>query len=339
MILQNEAIKARIIDFSFSTENFRLIHEFKKSTKENELLFFLKPEFFHSNDRKSINLLLDLILEKINKFDIGINGIAALKGEFLRGANIIEKHYGFINKMSVSGSKIVCKSDLAKIKQCLDLKTDGDLKILGGHEVMKEYKSVDEEVLRDLWYSKQACRMGEGFYAQHQKIDGEDVILINGFHPGQIKHYTGPESKVVLFLLSTDTDWSVVRNDFVGDTFPEKAAEGSIRATFLKNSREYNIKTIDVANNFVHASSGPFDALFEICNFVGNLEGINYCKHDTNIYNLMTSKYNLDKEDYEACLDNPVIKLDDSSTDLFTITKNKNTFDAIGQYVKYFKRS
>lgn len=336
--MQDEGIKAGIIDSIFSKENFSLIQEFKSSSKENEFLFFLKPEFFQSNDKILISLLLDLILQKIKQFDIDIDGVAALKGDFLKGADIIEKHYGFINKMSVKGSEIVTGADKAKIMEVMGIDSLKNYKILGGHEVIAKYESVDETALQELWYSGGSFRVGEGFYAQYQKICGEDIILINGFHPSQIKHYTRPESRIVLFLLNTDTDWFTVRNNFVGDTFPEKAKPGSIRATLLKDAQKYRIEAIDVANNFVHASSGPFDALFEICNFVGNLEGINYCRYNTNIYNLMTSKYNLEIEDYEMCLENPAVKIDDSQSDLFTATKNKNTFSAIEYYIGHFKK-
>ncbi|MBM3705772.1 MAG: nucleoside-diphosphate kinase [Actinobacteria bacterium] len=335
--MEAEKTGDKILESVASDKKITLIEQFSTSGKENETLFFLKPEFFQIPDIESIKRLLLLIFKKIDEFEIEISGIATLTGSFLAGSKIIERHYGFINKMSVSGSKIVNGYDKVKIMEALSLGDLKDYKILGGHEAVNRYGSIDEKMLTELWYSKEAKRIGEGFYIQPHTINGDKVILINGFHPNQIRHYTNPASRIVLFLLSTDTDWFTLRNNFVGDTFPERAAPGSIRALLYRDSGRYGIGSINVANNFVHASSGPYDAVFEICNFVGNLEGINYCRYNTNIYKLMIEKFKLAESDFLKCLENPAIKTDDSETDLFTITKNKNTFDAISKYISYFK--
>lgn len=337
--MHRKEIKEKILGSDSTEEKISLACEFKNSDKENELLFFLKPEFFYFESINHTEPILDLIFKKIDQFKIDINGVVILKGKFLKDSNIIEKHYGFINKMSVNGSKIIKKSDKEKIKTLLRLGSLDDYKILGGHEAMQFYQHLDENALQNLWYFGDATRIGEGFYVQAHRINNDDVILINGFHPSQIKHYTGSESKIVLFLLNTDTDWKIIRNDFVGDTYPEKANKGSVRAALFKNAEKFRIKKINVANNFVHASSGPFDALFEICNFVGNIEGINYCRYNTNIYYIMTQKYDLSDDDYERCLSNPKARVDDIQTDLYTLTKNKNTHEAVMNYIKYFKNN
>ena len=161
--------------------------------------------------------------------------------------------------------------------------------------------------------------------------------MINGFNPSQIKHFTSPDSQIVLFLLHTGTDWNILRNDMVGDTFPDKALPGSIRAVLYENSEKYGVGSINVAKNFVHASSGPFDALFEICNFVGNIKEISICKYDTNIFHLMRNKFDLLKEDFDKSLDNPYANINGKEVDLFSFTKNKNTIESIEDFVKYFK--
>ena len=336
--MENINLVKEIIDAAFSDKDIYLIKNFIASNKENETLFFLKPEFFHIKKIDSIKDLLLFILNEIKDFNITISGIVKLSGNFLKVSKIIERHYGFINKFSMHGSKLVNELQKEKIKEVLSIKDLYNHKILGGHEVIERYNNVDEKMLTDMWYSKKSIRISEGFYIQPHYINDENVILINGFHPSQIRHYTSPDAKIVLSLLQTNTDWYKLRNDFVGDTFPENAITGSIRATLYKNALKFGIENINVANNFVHASSGPFDALFEICNFVGSIEGINYCYKNTNIYNLMINKYGLDESDFYTCLDNPKVLVDKTETDLFSLTKNKNTFDAISDYIKYFKK-
>ncbi len=337
--MDGNQIENKIIDSVKSHNNVSVIKEFKSSSKENETLFFLKPEFFHIKNLNSIRLLITFILKKINDFNIDISGIVTLSGSFLKKSRIIERHYGFINKFSVKGSLLVNDEQKEKIKEVLSIKDLYNHKILGGHEVINRYKNVDDKMLTEMWYSKKSIRIGEGFYIQPHYINDENVILINGFHPNQIQHYTNTDSRIVLFLLQTDTDWIKLRNNFVGDTFPENAIEGSIRATLYKNAVDYGIENINVANNFVHASSGPFDALFEICNFVGSIESINYCYKNTNIYNLMKDKYNLPEPDFQNALNNPCRTVDGKETDLFSYTKNKNTFSSISDYIMHFREN
>jgi len=320
-----------------SKENIILINECKRSVKENEALFFLKPEFFAIKKIEHIDLILSMILDKIKEFNIDISGVLTLKGDFLREAKIIERHYGLINRMSTEGSKLLTDLDLEKIKQILSVPSLEDYKIFGGHELVKSYDDVDEQKLTDMWYKKDSYRIGEGFYIQVHDIKGEKVIVINGFNPHQIKHFTSPDSKIILFILQTDTNWFTLRNNFVGDTFPEKAHEGSIRNLLFKDSAKYGIKDISVADNFVHASSGPFDSLFEICNFASNIKGINFSRKNTNIYYLMKEKYGLGDAEFSKALDNPEAEINGQKTDLFTYTKNRNTFESVADYVKYFK--
>ena len=65
--------------------------------------------------------MLSMILDKIKEFDIDISGVLTLKGDFLKEAKIIERHYGFINRMSTNGSKLLTDLDLEKIKQVLSV--------------------------------------------------------------------------------------------------------------------------------------------------------------------------------------------------------------------------
>ncbi len=335
--MNRAVIKNKVLESIDSKENVILINECIKSSKENEALFFLKPEFFNIKKIEQIELMLSMILDKIKEFNIDISGVLTLKGDFLKEAKIIERHYGFINRMSTDGSKLLTALDLEKIKQVLSVANLKEYKIFGGHELVKAYDDINEKKVTDMWYEKVSYRIGEGFYIQVHDIKEEKVIIINGFNPHQIKHFTSPDSKIVLFLLQTDTDWFTLRNTFVGDTYPENACEGSIRNLLFKDSAKYGIKAISVADNFVHASSGPFDSLFEICNFVSNIKGINFSRRNTNIYYLMKEKYGLGDAEFDKALENPAAEINGLKTDLFTFTKNRNTYESVADYVKYFK--
>ena len=81
----------KILESIASDERITLIKQFCGAEKENETLFFLKPEFFQNVNPESVKKLLLLIFEKIDEFNIDISGIATLTGSFLAESKIIQQ--------------------------------------------------------------------------------------------------------------------------------------------------------------------------------------------------------------------------------------------------------
>ena len=185
------------------------------------------------------------------------------------------------------------------------------------------------------WQTKKSIKLRSGFYIQQYSIKEQQVILANGFHPSQLKHYTNPLHKIVLLLLNSHTDWKILKNDLAGDTFPEWAKGDSIRGEIFGNRQKYGIQNVSISNNCVHLSAGPFEALFEINNFLSNIKDIDFSLDKTNIARLM-NKNGFEKEEIRRCLLNPKIQIDEIPTDLFTLTEEKNSNEAISEYRKYF---
>ena len=109
------------------------------------------------------------------------------------------------------------------------------------------------------------------FTSRATRKNGEDFILVNGFHPAQLFHFTNETHRIVLVLVHSDTPWGTLRNEMVGATFPEKAVPNSIRGTLYANPNDYGLESVSIANNGVHLSAGPFEGLFEIRNFFGHI--------------------------------------------------------------------
>lgn len=310
--------------------------EFGKST-ENELLFFFKPECFFSGDTTQIKTIIEMVFEKFNEFKVEISGTLLLGGKRLEELSIMDRHYGFINRLSKDASKILSEKDLEKIQLALGIDNLENYNLLGGHECLRQYPEFDEKSLDEFWQTKKSIKLRSGFYLQEYSLKEQKILLINGFHPSQLRHYTEPSHKIAVLLLNSDTDWKVLKNDLAGDTFPEKAKENSIRGELFKNRQKYGVRNVSISSNCVHLSAGPFEALFEIDNFLKNIEGIQFDLEQTNIARLMAENA-LKKEEVERILLNPTAQINKGSTDLFTFTEEKNSTEAISEYHKYFTR-
>lgn len=325
----------RIIEATLSDKDQILIKNFEFKNNRNELLFFFKPECFLEHVSCGRDIIIDMVLKKFKKYNVEISGALLLKGKALEELGIMDRHYGVINKLSKKASKIITDDEIKQIKQSLEIADLSKYKLLGGHEFLHEFNEFDEHSLDKFWTTKKAIKLRSGFYIQKYGLRGKDVVLINGFHPAQLRHFTDPTHQIVLFLLHSDTDWKILKWDLVGDTFPEKAKPDSIRGEIFKNSNKYGISQVSISNNCVHLSAGPYEALFEINNFLKDAKVLDFKLAQTNMFRKM-SENGLSKQNIEKCMENPIAQIAGKEVDLFTFTEDKDSETAVYDYIKYF---
>jgi hypothetical protein len=301
-----------------------------EGARQNELLLFLKPEVFLLPESGYSAKIIDLVFSKIAAFDAHVAGIFVVGGQVLEDKEIMSQHYGFINVLSRSASTVLNDEDKKKIENALGISING-YDILGGHEYLKQYPQETGADLDRLWFAEKSAKIRSGFYVRSVKKDDRDIILVDAFHPEQLAHYTNPSHKIVLVLLHSNTDWSVLRNEMVGHSFPEQAVPGSIRGILHQHAKEYGYDSVSIANNSVHLSAGPFEAMFEIVNFFGKIIGTELRKEPPLMLKRMLEA-GIAYDQAVRVLDNPLVTLPAKSVDLFSATEDVNTSEAVELY-------
>ena len=242
------------------------------------------------------------------------------------------RHYGYINLISRKASEQVNDEDRATMQDLLGLDSLDGYNIYGGHEFLKSHADFTPQSLEDLWATKKSLKLRSGFYLLSYQVGDEKFILINGFHPAQLAHFTEADRRIVLVLLHSDTDWGTLRNDMVGATFPEKADPGSIRGSFYANAAQYGFESVSIANNCVHLSAGPYEGAVEIMNFLGNLFDLNPSEQPPLMFQKLQAK-GQSLGDAKKVLDNPDVVVDGKTDDLFTATEDVNSDPAVKLWV------
>lgn len=302
----------------------------------NEMLMFLKPECLFTG-RENFISIVKMIEKKMQQYDVSIDGAVIIKGNRLKELRIIDRHYGFINLMSREASKHL--DDFGdKIRDALGIENNREVEILGGNEFLKKYSQFDSETLNELWETKKSVKIRSGLYCELYEIEGKELVIVNGFHPAQLDYFTLPDRGIVIFLVQTDAEWKEMKNEFAGNTFPEKAAPGSVRGDIFGHKEDYGVDLISVSRNFVHLSAGPFEAAFEMMNFLGKLESLDFSAEMTKVLRDMKAD-GLGREDFERAISDPDFIIDGRHTDLFSETEEMNTGEAIEFYKKVFNRS
>jgi hypothetical protein len=290
---------------------------------ENELVFFIKPELLEVPDDAKIMSSLRLIEEKFKEYRVTVSGAAIVPGAVLEQYEIMNRHYGFINQLSRLASTMIDAETRKAMFAKLGLEDDGSHKILGGHEFLKAF-DADLDTLSEVWFGKGAEKMRSGFYFVEDTFQGQPILLVNGFHPSQLAHFTRPDHRIVLMLLHTDTDWERMKFSLVGDTFPERANPASIRGTLFADPEAYGQKEVGINTNGVHLSAGPYEAAYEVVNFFGNL--LNLDPQQTPPAAIQRSIDDGVPQDLAfKLLENPAV----GDSDLFSETENLDTKDAI----------
>lgn len=294
-----------------------------QTDKQNELVFFIKPELFEVDDLSKILNILMMIEEKFAAYQVEVDGTVILPGNILAEHKIMNRHYGFINQLSRMASQMVTGENRAHMFETLNIKDDGTYKILGGHEFQQTYQ-IDVDTLSEIWFGQGAKKLRSGFYVVADTYQGDPFILVNGFHPSQLAHYTREDHRILLMLIHTDTDWYDLKFDLVGDTFPESSKPASIRGQLFAHPELYGQDDVGINSNGVHLSAGPFEAAFEVINFFGDILSLDPEKTPPlAIQHAIES--GVDHALALSFLDNPAI----GESDLFSNTENLNTQDAI----------
>lgn len=331
--MTTQSLSTKIVEKLSSCEGFEIIQPINIGQEKwrNELILFIKPEIFLVRNSEGIENSINLVFEKLKQFDAHLNGILILSGKLMDDLEIMNKHYGFINKLSRSASKILSEDEKEKIKEALNLASLDNHLIFGGHEYLEEFADENCFDLDKLWFTKKSVKVRSGFYVQSYRKNSRNIILVNGFHPAQLEHYTNPSRRIVLILIHSNTSWSVLKNEMIGATFPEKAVSESIRGALYSNPSNFGLEEVNIANNGIHLSAGAFEAMFEITNFLGKVLKIDPKEDQSSILKKMINQ-DIDINEALNALNNPVITSESREIDLFTATEDKDTDEAITIY-------
>lgn len=233
---------------------------------QNQALLLLKPECFLAGEAAARGVV-GVVQAGLEQYGIAVAGIVVIEGSVLERQGTIDRHYQAASVLSRGASRLVDPEDRARVEALCQASGP----VLGGHEYLARHPEVPPEALDEAWFAAGPRKVRSGFYAVPFQEDGSPCLLVNGFYPAQARHFTAAGRTVVAAVLHTDLPWRVLRRDLLGDTYPDRALPGSIRRTLLERKAELGLARVDITANFVHLSAGPFEAAWEIVNFLGGL--------------------------------------------------------------------
>ncbi|MBN2347745.1 MAG: hypothetical protein JXJ22_02840 [Bacteroidales bacterium] len=293
----------------------------------HEFLFFIKPELTIKSDVVRLPEILDLIFDKLEKFDMKISSVNILGSEYLKKYNIIAQHYGVINKISRDARKFLSPEARKKFKLLYSEDVE-NCNILGSIELLNVYPGITPQALDYIWQNSETQKLAGGTYAQKLSFDGEKLFLVNGFHPRQLEHFVEPGRSIVTFTLVSDISWKDARNNFIGKTNPKDAAPGSLRNEILKHQDLLGVENVSSSRNGVHLSAGPLESLVELIRYNSDFSNNSLLKIEEYKFG-RTLKENFETRFLEKFLNNSEVSIQGEKVSTFDLTEELDSEEAI----------
>jgi len=288
---------------------------------KHELVFFIKPEITSPDSGANLNNILELISDCFTRFDVSVDYVSVLGADYLNKHNIIAKHYGVINEISKKGVIAMPDSALTKFKDKFNISADSN-NLIGGHQFLEKFDEYTPELLNKQWEQTGNIKLASGVYVSKDKIN--DIYIVNGFHPYQLYHYITKGNSIVVFVVSSNTDWRTLRDDMVGVTIPMDANKGSMRRTLLDNITNYSLKQVTQSYNCVHLSAGPIEALAEMIRFVSAYESSQCLSPSDTATGQRLINAGITKQNLLLLITNPKVKFHGKIISVFDLTEQDN---------------
>jgi len=301
----------------------------KKDNKENEFIFFIKPEITLKSESIKIDSILDMMFEKIEQFGLEIKDVKILSAKYLKEHSIISQHYGVINKIASNPHEYLSEQAKENLLKYAETDSFDKINVLGAFQFLDKYPSFNSDSLDVLWQNISLSKLAGGTYCEKVKVDADTAYLLNGFHPKQITHFTQEGRSIVVFTVAGDISWADARQKFIGATNPEVAVEGSLRKELLKRKEEFGISEVNQGSNGFHLSAGPIEGLVELIRYNSNYSEVNGEKtyKDFSLGKRMSELFT--SEQIEKIISNINIIHNNKTISIFDLTEEKNSDETL----------
>ncbi|MFY9152595.1 MAG: hypothetical protein WAO52_11295 [Prolixibacteraceae bacterium] len=297
------------------------------SGKKNEFLFILKPEVFARINTHQIESILKLILDRLAEHNFSMDNVRIINAAYLDQFNVIAQHYGVINAAARDFNSQITEEITSAFKSIYNRELT-DSKVVGSLETAEKYPQITDEILQKLWSSCEIKRLAGGVYCGEVDFENDKLYIINGFHPPQIRHFIAENRMILTMNLSGDIDWKSARQEFIGNTYPEKAAKGSLRRDIFDKYGKLGFDDVSYVINSLHLSAGPLEALLELQRFNSEFQHDVECPISEFGFGKLLEA-NFSKSDCDKITGNPTVNFQGKQVSLFDLTEELNTEETL----------
>src|SRR6266542_4171750 len=292
---------------------------------QNEYCLFIKPEL--TDDAVRFERAAAMILEKVCSFGHTVVAGAAMDAEYMERHHVIEEHYGVINVISRLGREALSDAANATLIAKFASDLERGMLVLGAHQFLCEYPFFTPKALAIFFDNLGSVKLGGGTHSARANMNGQAVLILNGFHPEQLERYIAPGSAIVALAIRAESSWKSIRNELTGSTHPDAAASSSIRGDLFARREYFGLKEVTAGSNGVHVSAGPLEGMLEVCRYLSNLDEQRRELINTTFGRLLI-RAGLGGDQVAQLSANPTVELDGRRVSVFDLTEEMDASPA-----------
>ena len=296
----------------------------ERDVRMGQFVFLAKPELLDLRSGVRVRHVLQSVSEMLALHEVSVTGGRLYSGAALEDGNIIASHYGVINRISRVGQAALSSEANDVLRTAFSADIRRGMSVLGGHQALAQFPDLDAESLQALFQRSSVVRLGAGAYASRVLIRGQGVLVLNGFHPKQLQHFTRERAYTLALEVTSATPWAALRQKLIGGTDPKDAPSASLRGMLYRKAPSYGIPIISQNLNGVHLSAGPIEGMVEMVRFFDRIGGV----EDTH-FGQMCLRAGMDISMVRLLADNPSIDWDGRAVTLFDATEEMEPEQAL----------
>lgn len=304
-------------------------------TSQNQFTIFLKPETTAIQEGAELDEILRYILRTFEKWAVEIGGVRILTADYLARHEIMDRHYGVINKISKHGDHAIS----VKAKQTLDKEFANDLEsgaeVLGGHQFLARFSAFSAFALAVLSDNMGVQKLAGGTYCLRIQINGEIFLILNAFHPYQLENFTTGNKAIVVMEGRSNSDWVDLRRKMLGATNPVYAFQGSIRQTLLNQRERFGLTNVSQSANGIHLSAGPLEGMVELQRFFSDPDEEYQITPDKTFFGQRLLEEGLSEKTVTRLADNLDTEVDGHTVSAFDFTEEINSDEATAKLLGF----
>jgi hypothetical protein len=292
-----------------------------------EGVVFLKPEATDLRGEVAVQLILELLADQFESYDVQVDAVAVLGSAYLKEHRIIDRHYGAINRVSTLGTAALSDDAQLKLRELFGADIDAGAAVLGGHQVLELYPEMSPKALDDLVSAAGGKKLAPGTYCAKVTLNNKPALVVNGFHPQQLAHFTASNRSIAVMTVRSTGDWKTLRDKMLGATNPANAQPGSLRRIVLDQKAALGLAAVDQGNNAAHFSAGPLEGMIEVIRYFSTtarpLLPVDTC------FGRLLEQAGITDAQVEQLMTNPPLTIGDRRAPAFDLLEEINPDEAI----------
>ncbi|WP_327341277.1 hypothetical protein [Streptomyces europaeiscabiei] len=232
----------------------------------HQFLVMLKPELVLPRGDDGTGPLAR-VLDLLEDRGVEIGAVRVLSSTFVARHAVVESHYPALNRIARTGEAGMSPAAVERLDATYPGFRAAGGRVVGGFQLLDEVPELTPFALEVLTRNTEVAKLGTGTYAIRASVDGDDLVVLNPFHPQQVAHFTAPGGAVALLECWSELALPTIRRDLIGATDPRDAEPHSIKGTLLREGASLGLDRVSTRRNGVHVSPGAPEGMATIVRY------------------------------------------------------------------------